>query len=76
MIAAPRSEFPYIAGGDGFRHTVMESNESQTGSGFIPALSNNVTAGELTVYHTLLSFCRNIIQYYEYLHHLLSSSSL
>lgn len=47
----------------------MESNESQTGSGFIPALSNNVTAGELTLYHSLLSFCRNIVQYYEHLHH-------
>lgn len=56
---------------DRFRHKVIQSNESQTGSGFIPALSNHITAGELASYHT---FSAVILQEhctidYELLHH-------
>lgn len=55
----------------------MESGESQTGSGFIPALpKKNVTAGELTSHHSPACVCRNTVEYYESLHLLLSQSSL
>lgn len=58
-------------GKDRIRRKVIESDKSQTGSGFIPALSNHL----LSLYHSPLPLiCRNIKRLYEHLHHPPSSS--
>ena len=56
----------------------MESNKSQTGSGFIPTLSSHVTAGELTIIHCfhptgtlyyIMNICITQSQDYHHHHH-------
>lgn len=60
-------------GKDRIRRKVIESDKSQTGSGFIPALSNHL----LSLYHSPLPLiCRNIKRLYEHHHQSLQLAPL